>query len=498
MSSRKLKNRNVNEKLKIVNAIKSGKSRQEVMTEFNVPQATLCRMIKNATELEDQARKGHGRNKRIKKAEYPLLEESLVTWMKECRHNNVPIGGNLIKEKAKKFALSLGIKEFSVSNGWLDGFKKRNDIVFRKICGESSAVDSNLCSEWMQGLEDLTSQYSDKDIFNADETALFYKCLPDKTFEFRESDCRGGKKSKDRVTILLCTNMNGTEKLPILLIGKSAKPRCLKNIKSLPVEYKHNKKAWMTTSLFQEWLIKIDKEMSSMQRKILLFVDNCSAHKNLPVLCSITIKFLPANTTSKLQPLDQGIIHNFKVFYRKQLIDHILSCIDEGSTYEVNLLHAMRFSRRAWQDVSNNTIENCFKKCGFKTQALDNCLEEIVELENPPNWETLCSNNTNNEISFKDYINVDQDLPVCGVLTDEDIILAVSEKSDEENIDYEEITVEKPTITMKEARKALDVVQDYFEMNPGTDQRTFTNIHELQKLINTSNKTIQTKLTDFF
>jgi hypothetical protein len=39
--------------------------------------------------------------------------------------------------------------------------------------------------------------------------------------------------------------MSGTEKLPLLVIGKSAKPRCFKNAK-IPIDYKANKKAWMT------------------------------------------------------------------------------------------------------------------------------------------------------------------------------------------------------------------------------------------------------------
>lgn len=499
MSTRKLKNLNVNEKLKIVNALKNGKSRNEVMKEFNVPQATLCRIIKNAAVLEELARDGHGKNKRIKKAEYPNLENCLVTWMKECRHNNVPIGGNLLKEKAKKYASSLGIEGFCVSNGWLDGFKKRHDIVFRKLCGEGNAVDMNVCNEWIEGLEELIREYSDEDIFNADETGLFYKCLPDKSFTFKNSDCHGGKMSKDRATILLCVNMSGTEKLPLLVIGKSAKPRCFKNIKSLPTEYKSNKKAWMTSSIFQEWLIGIDKRMSSHKRKILLFIDNCTAHNDLPVLRSITVRFLPANTTSKLQPLDQGIIQNFKVFYRKLLIDHMLNCIEEGTKYEINFLHAMRFSRRAWHDVTKTTVVNCFRKCGFTRQDLCNTVEETGRLETPPNWDILCENITDNALTFEDYINVDEDLPICGELTDEDIILAISEKSDEEDVDCDEITIEKPIVTNKEARKALGILQEYFEMVPGTDPCTFNKIQELEKLINTNDKcVVQSKLTDFF
>ena len=46
------------------------------------------------------------------------------------------------------------------------------------------------------------------------------------------------KKSKDRVSLMLAANMDGTEQLKPLLIGKFPNPRCFKNIKSLPVVYK--------------------------------------------------------------------------------------------------------------------------------------------------------------------------------------------------------------------------------------------------------------------
>ncbi|GFV91032.1 uncharacterized protein TNCV_1249141 [Trichonephila clavipes] len=62
--------------------------------------------------------------------------------MRQCRGQNIPMGGSLLKEKAKAFAKELGI-EFSASEGWLTNFKKRNGTVFKKMCGESSSVDIN-------------------------------------------------------------------------------------------------------------------------------------------------------------------------------------------------------------------------------------------------------------------------------------------------------------------------------------------------------------------
>ncbi|GFY18608.1 tigger transposable element-derived protein 4 [Trichonephila clavipes] len=130
--------------------------------------------------------------------------------MRQCRGQNIPMGGSLFKEKAKAFAKELGI-EFSASEGWLTNFKKRNGIVFKKICRESLSVNINVCSKWQNSLSDLTKEYEPRNTFNTDETGLFFKCLPEKTFTFKKEKCHGGKFSKERLTILLTVN---TRSLP--------------------------------------------------------------------------------------------------------------------------------------------------------------------------------------------------------------------------------------------------------------------------------------------
>ena len=72
---------------------------------------------------------------------------------------------------------------------------------------------------------------------------FFTGLLPDKTLEFKNVSYHGGKLSKDRLTAMVCANMPGSDKLPVLVIGRS------KNVKSLTTEYLANKKAWMTSSI---------------------------------------------------------------------------------------------------------------------------------------------------------------------------------------------------------------------------------------------------------
>ena len=84
-------------------------------------------------------------------------------------------------------------------------------------------------------LPPILKEYDPKNIFNTVETGLFFKCLSDKTIPIKGEACHGWKNNKERVAFLFCSNMDGFEKLKLLMIGKSKKPRCFARIKSFPM-----------------------------------------------------------------------------------------------------------------------------------------------------------------------------------------------------------------------------------------------------------------------
>ncbi|GFU71750.1 transposable element Tc1 transposase [Trichonephila clavipes] len=245
--------------------VEEGERKVDVAKAFEITLSSLSTILKNKEKIFSAS--SSRVRKRVSKANFPRLEQCLVSWMRQCRGQNIPMGGSLLKEKAKAFAKELGI-EFSASEGWLTNFKKRNGIVFKKMCGESLSVDINVCSKWQNSLSDLIKECEPRNIFNSDETGFFFKCLPEKTFTFKKEKCHGGKHSKERLTILLTVNMDGSEKITSLVIGKSAKPRCFKGINSFPTKYRSNKKAWMTTELFNEWLVSLNSDMKREKNDI--------------------------------------------------------------------------------------------------------------------------------------------------------------------------------------------------------------------------------------
>ena len=116
---------------------------------------------------------------------------------------------------------------------------------------------------------------------------------------------------------MLCCNITGTHKLPPVFINKYKNPRCLHNInkETFPVWYYWNSTAWMQCSIFQKWIKHVNQLMRIQKKHILLLMDNASSHQleENQELSNIKLHFLPPNTTSHLQPIDQGIIHSFKV-----------------------------------------------------------------------------------------------------------------------------------------------------------------------------------------
>jgi hypothetical protein len=123
------------------------------------------------------------------------------------------------------------------------------------VSGESGSVSQDSVDHWInESLPALLNGYKLKDIYNTDETALFYSLMQDKSLNIRGEACTGGKKSQERLTDLLCCNAEGTEKLAPLVIGKFVKPMCFKNISTLPCKYTNNSNAWMTAKIFLDFL----------------------------------------------------------------------------------------------------------------------------------------------------------------------------------------------------------------------------------------------------
>ena len=329
-----------------------------------------------------------------------------------------------MQSKASEFTETLGLAEFRGSNGWLDSWKSSYNISCFKVSGESSGVSADVFADYRQRLPAIIQGYELSDVFNCDETGLFFRVLPDKTLAVKGSDCKGGKLSKERLTVMFCCSATG-EKLKPLVIGKSRKPHCFRNVnvQTLPVTWWYNKKAWMTGDFFTEWVKGINSLMKRQKRKILLFLDNATSHSHDLEFSNVKLKFLPANTTSVLQPLDQGIIWAFKARYRKKFLKHLISRIDQcehASTLAkaVTVLDAVYWIHSAWQETTPQTIMNCYRHAGFPNES-----QIVVVADDPeddlPLAELARQLPSISTMPKEDYLALENDLLTETTYTDE-------------------------------------------------------------------------------
>lgn len=231
-------------------------SLRDAAARLNVSHCTLNRILKNRSNIERAIIDNESDSRKRKRSgKEEVVDKALKEWFLQVRKKDARINGPLLRQKAEDLAKKMGKDDFVATEGWFQRWKKRENISFIKTHGEQGEADFSSAQSWFKThWTNLLSQYSPSDIFNANETGLYFRALPEHTYALKIDKAKGEKTSKERLTIMCCVSMNG-EKRKLMVIGKSQNPRCFKGVKTLPVDYKANKNAWMTAAIFKDWLI---------------------------------------------------------------------------------------------------------------------------------------------------------------------------------------------------------------------------------------------------
>ena len=107
-------------------------------------------------------------------------------------------------------------------------------------------------------------------MWNADEFGLSYRQPPSWTLAI--GTVSGCKKEKNRLTFLACCNNDGSEKMPLMIIGNAERPRAFKKKygRELGLEYHSNQKSWMNKDIFFTWLGRLDRYIGATPGRKLL------------------------------------------------------------------------------------------------------------------------------------------------------------------------------------------------------------------------------------
>ncbi|CAB5388934.1 unnamed protein product [Rhizophagus irregularis] len=271
-------------------------------------------------------------------------------WTSQAIAAGLPLSDMILQQKGLEFAKMFNMDDkLKCANGWMYSLPEEH-----------------------ARLRALLVKYDKEDIYNADETGLFFRMEPNQTLGTR---LPVQHQDKNWISILFCTNATVNHKFHSLVIGKSFNLRCFKNFNksALPVIYRVNSKVWMRSDIFVEWLNHLDYYFCTLNRKILLIIDNASSYfnpkrfekndnnisndemsneenneqgsnkkkqknktqqkKNIPNLTNIELAYLPSNTTAHLQPMDAGIINSFKSKYKREFCKHLIQQFDSGIDY---------------------------------------------------------------------------------------------------------------------------------------------------------------------
>lgn len=372
------------QKTEVLQRLKEKKNnKSELAKEFGVDRATIRKIELQEEQILRKSSSMGGTNckgKYVSSGKYQKLELALFYWFLKMRDNHETLTSGLILLQARKFASKLNIpSNFKFSKKWLHNFKKRFNIRKLKISGEKLSSDLESIEPFKQQFFEVVDErgLSIDQLYNADESGLFFKILPNYTLvHSKETSATGHKVAKDRITFMPCANASGSNKLPMLMIGKSKKPRAFKNIQ-LPLQYDASKNAWMTRNIFQSWFhesfvpnVRQYSEKAGIEPKALLLLDNCTAHHFEDELCSddgrINVIFLPPNVTPILQPMDQHIIQTIKLKYREKLHQEIsFSSIDSAVHLKsINLKDVAFWLNEAWMSVSQSVLQQAWRNIG--------------------------------------------------------------------------------------------------------------------------------------
>lgn len=364
-----------------------------------------------------------------------------------------------------------------------------------------------------------------------DETGSFWKGLPESSLNAKGKRCRGGKKAKQRNTWTFFVNAAGEKEDPIV-IGKYKKPRCFSKLEDISRPYGcwyfSNPKAWMNTEIMKQVLARLNGKLRRKKKSILLLMDNAPCHPpslESENLSNITIKFLPKNTTSKTQPLDAGIIKNWKVKYKKKLLRYVCSKVDGAKSASeivksVNVSMAIEWGKQAWNEVTPDTIVNCFKKTKLYPKEVEEeddpfegedelpGLQELLDkVGSPCDAEAFISSEDNLDvcIGYVDDLNPNWRNDLRAEILDDVFSVQVDDKSDDPEstiVDEDDFDPELKQPEINTVSKAEEVNEklEQFSQFYGHEELSLalSQVSDLLRQIKLQNAKTQKTINDFF
>jgi AcrR family transcriptional regulator len=416
------------DKLKVIQYMERGRPVNDITRELGIGKTQVYKLYKNRDSLLASVRKSGipNHSKKVKNsAKYPDIDAAVFEWFCAVRtlrrsRKPLPVSQDLIKARAKLEAKNKGIQTFKASNGWFWKWRNRYNIGPSVILhGEAGEIDLKAVEPTMQILREALHEFRSENIFNMDESALFYRAIPCRSYLMEDEGDkrqvgRGTKamKCKDRITIILCVNATGSCKLNPVVIGSAKNPRCFKYDHPV-LPYFNQKKAWNDTVNYRKWWCEVflPRVREWTSEPVALIIDGFSGHDMncFDPLKQVTVFKFPPNVTSIYQPLDQGIIATLKAGYKSRVLAGLVGTIENFDLLQTladqlpagcaglkygrppHIADAIHLLKESWRDISPTVIDACWKH--------SQCLSTIVTSDTLHDGHDYCKSIEQNAVS---------------------------------------------------------------------------------------------------
>ncbi|KAG7159730.1 Tigger transposable element-derived protein 7-like 2, partial [Homarus americanus] len=249
----------VNQKLELIRKLEAGALVSRVCDDLDIRKAKDKLIAFSLKYNVDATSKSSsvGARKCMRVAKDTNLEEAVTKWFVQQRSCGNVVRGVEIQAAAVKLASHMGIENFEASDGWLWRFRNRHGMCNKIMHGEAGSAPTEDIEPFRDRLNDLIKSEGllISQVYNGNETGLYWRSLPRNTQAFKnEASLSGRKVSKERFSALCCANADGMHCLKLVVVGRSARPRILKEMMHhLPVHYYHSKKSWFNMQIFNDW-----------------------------------------------------------------------------------------------------------------------------------------------------------------------------------------------------------------------------------------------------
>jgi len=585
-NKKKRKRLTIQQKFDILNELKNNNNQSAAAVRWDVGQQTISDIVKDRVNILARFKEGDLTRKITTnvRGRYDYIDRAVILWYYHLRATQPTLGisGSFLINCAEDMCLTITNKlmniistsksdvnitnakllleknkHFLASKNWMDHFKLRYNLVNKNMIGESASINLEIMEKGKEKLIEYfaSKNFSTDDIYNCDETALFWSLLPNQTLAFKaeKGSPAGGRSNKARITVLFTCNASGTDLRKPLVIGKSKVPLCLKklNMKNLLCTYKSQAKGWMDGDIFMEFILDLNEDMKRQNRKIVLIIDGAGCHRtanaywnsedHTSLISNIEVIFLPPNCTAKLQPLDQGIIRSVKARYKREMTLLLYNSLkNEKILPKVILLDAINMISRAWNSLklSPQIIRNCWRKANIlledqNTQLLqaipilsDEIISEVTDFEKLLESEKNHTIDVLKAIShlvpdgeipenplelFFDFLDAESGEPTSQIHTEESVACHIIEEENvnlvdgksEEDVEenYVHIVSNYPPMTLHEIQNLTSKLIHELQLQQRQYTTEIDNLYKLQNNLETfelSRPTVSSSITDYF